>query len=54
MWKSEDNIWQLVLSLYCVCLGGGIQIVKLAFRGPLPTEHFEFKDFFVFRKGVII
>lgn len=37
MWKSEDNLWQSVLSFYHVALKGSSQVIRLDGK-PLPSE----------------
>lgn len=39
LWKSEDNLRELVLSFYHVVSGYGTQIIRLGGRHPTPPTQ---------------
>lgn len=53
MWKSEDNVWQLVLSFYCMCLRMELRSLNLPSGALYPLSNSRAQGF-VFRPCVII
>lgn len=47
IWRSEENLWELVLSFHFVCPGDQTQVVRLWTQMPLTAEPSHQQNFCV-------